>query len=543
MTTEDFTTYTVVDPTVFTITAPQIIGVYHRDRTSYVYKDKDSGHFHDFTHLVDVQIHVTDGDADAAYLWAVTNKIGEWITVYNDNTPFCSVSLFTSGGVPSIWIRCRGGSGGFVQINLDGIVVGTWYYLKIVKSGTTVTVYVYTDSGRTTQLSGSPISVTLDSDPAGGYQYIYGGQTENDGVFPVSTCYTANLDLQESKVITYSTESIFKKLGVFTTNPIDALFKKLDIPTLYSIDITFALARQYSIDLLLKQIYGLTTDYSIDTLIKILDIPSTFSIDMILENMRQYYLDTQIKKLDLTTIEQIDLQLILKNLTTTNSIDSRFKKLDTQSTFGLDVLFSSSPSPTTVTVDSIELDFIIKFERVNKKTTFTPEWVNQTEAVETYMWWKSLLELEYAFRATEDTKWSMDQSFRNHTKVYLTDYIHNLFGSVWISKIESKWNPINWERPWDTTIHLLAMPTEISPSTVSVTFDSTGHYGIMTVDGTTKTLPDTETLDAGIHDVYFTPNSGTFEWLLTGRINEIDSSGNWITIFVYGSGTVTASST
>lgn len=379
------------------------------------------------------------------------------------------------------------------------------------------------------------------------------GHIHESGFFsnPFGTCYFEDwvdsiyiTGTPSGTIITYSTDSLLKKLDAFTTNPIDVLFKSLDITGIYSVDITFALARLYSIDVLLKQIYGLTITDSIDVLLKKMDITGIYSIDMVLANMRQYSMGILTKKIDLTTTEQLDLQMILKNLTKTNSIDALVKKLGATSTCGLDIFISSSSIPTPVSVDGIALDFIIKFERKNRKITFIPEWINQTETVETYMWNKSLLELDYTFRVTDDTRWNMDQSFRGHSKVYLTDYIHNLFGSVWILKIESKWNEVNWERPWETTIHLLAMPAEITGESASVIFDSTGHSGTMILDGTTITLSHTETLDVGVHDVFFTPSSGTFEWLITGRISVLDSvvdeSGGWISIFVYGSGTITA---
>ena len=379
------------------------------------------------------------------------------------------------------------------------------------------------------------------------------GHIHESGFFsnPFGTCYFEDwvdsiyiTGTPSGTIITYSTDSLLKKLDAFTTNPIDVLFKSLDITGIYSVDITFALARLYSIDVLLKQIYGLTITDSIDVLLKKMDITGIYSIDMVLANMRQYYIDILFKKTGMTTTAQIDLNLALKNQIKTISIDTRFKMLGAQSSLGLDMLISSNPTPPTITVDGIALDFIIKFERKNKKETFIPEWINQTEAVDTYIWNKFLLELDYTFRATEDIRWSMDQSFRNHTKVYLTDYIHNLFGSVWISKIEDKWSDVNWDRPWEVTIHLLAMPVEISSESTSVVFDSTDHSGTMLLDGTTLTLPDTETLDVGVHDVYFTPSSGTFDWVVTGRIavldSTVDSSGGWVTIFVYGSGTVTA---
>jgi hypothetical protein len=233
-------------------------------------------------------------------------------------------------------------------------------------------------------------------------------------------------------------------------------------------------------------------------------------------------------------------------------VDIIFKKFGALKSSGIDVILS--PRIPTVTIDGHPLDFIIDFERVDKKTTFLPEWINQTEAVDTYFWAKCLLQLEYTYRATQTEKWDMDQSLRAHTKVAFTDYILNLFstqsGGVWIDSISCEWDPINWERPWKYTVKILAMDSDIESRSRTVVFDSIDngdlddHLGTMTVDGDDllSGLPASNTLDCRMYDVHFTPpeNCSIIEWQTTGDVYIVERNGNSITLFVHGNGTVTA---
>jgi hypothetical protein len=69
----------------------------------------------------------------------------------------------------------------------------TWYYLKIVKSGTSLKCYIYSDSARTNLLA--TLSLTLHEDYH--FEYIYASQSENSGLTHHGDIDIENLDLQE----------------------------------------------------------------------------------------------------------------------------------------------------------------------------------------------------------------------------------------------------------------------------------------------------------------------------------------------------------
>ena len=206
--------------------------------------------------------------------------------------------------------------------------------------------------------------------------------------------------------------------------------------------------------------------------------------------------------------------------------------------------------------------FVLKFERVNKQIEFTPAWVNNPEAVDSYLYNKSLLQLEYTFRGSDDDKWNIDQQIRAHVKVDFHDYVHNLHGLVWIESVEPEWDPINNALPWKYKVVVIGMPSELGPLYAPITFDSrydgsssvfADHLGNFIIDGLDnsngESLPwidydengDSIGLDLGMHDVYFTcPEGCRFSrWVASGDVEIIDSGDDtqvaWCTIFLYGS--------
>jgi len=92
--------------------------------------------------------------------------------------------------------------------------MNTQYYLTIVKSGTTLTLHIYTDAARTQEISGSPQSLTLHGDWK--FRYVFASNTYNDGTdtnkwFDVDI---DNLDLQEFKGLAGSIVSIMEVMDL-----------------------------------------------------------------------------------------------------------------------------------------------------------------------------------------------------------------------------------------------------------------------------------------------------------------------------------------
>lgn len=225
--------------------------------------------------------------------------------------------------------------------------------------------------------------------------------------------------------------------------------------------------------------------------------------------------------------------------------------------------------PAIVTIGSIGLTFIQKMERRMKKDSFKPKWVNQTEAVDTYWYNVHLVEIEYSIKATDAEKWGLDQLLRAHSKVPYGDYVDNLFstngGGVWVSKIEAKYSSNNYTYPWEITIIILAMSSELEGHNAIVMFDSLSlaypvvdnRLGEFLIDGTDDYIlvgsaeePILDTLTFGMHDVNFTPPLTTIppqrfvKWIIAGDIAITDESDSDIgascTIFVYGNGGIMA---
>jgi hypothetical protein len=198
MTYEDFTTYTEVDPNShITVSANSITHVSYRNEDAYVYKDKGVNHFTDFTHLVDVKTNASVTNSDGV-VWMITDDINDWYGLYTAHKPFISVMwIIDSSKIPTIWLRQYDGT----TIHNDQSVnlsANTWYYLKIVKSGTSITCYIYSDSARTTLVD--TLTVTMNADDS--FRYIFACDTSNTGTSGIyQTQNIDNLDLQEGGAI------------------------------------------------------------------------------------------------------------------------------------------------------------------------------------------------------------------------------------------------------------------------------------------------------------------------------------------------------
>jgi len=195
---EDFSTYAEVDVnnditrTVSRVTWDTMI----RNIISHVSKDKDAGHFGDFEHLIDITItDVEAGDADSrsmALIYVVSNIVGrpktsDGIMVYIiQETSLDDKFRFT----------LQQTTGGVVDFTESGVNrnIGS-FYLTMSRSGTTVTLKVYTDITRETLIE------TLSN--AGGdattYRYVQPLTSMNELNDPddYSSGYVENLDLQE----------------------------------------------------------------------------------------------------------------------------------------------------------------------------------------------------------------------------------------------------------------------------------------------------------------------------------------------------------
>ena len=181
---EDFTTFTEVDTNNhLSKTAHHVDHKGYRNEDCYLYKDYGANYFGDFTHLVDIKI-VTQGDTNygiSAFWMLSVDTVDDYCGIKTANKTAIAVwaqGYRYGGGTYFLLCEAYGGTNyASTALYIGTGNLGTQYYAKIVKSGTSLTFYLYTDSART-NLFGS-ISLTLHADHQ--CRYIFAGNTYNDG--------------------------------------------------------------------------------------------------------------------------------------------------------------------------------------------------------------------------------------------------------------------------------------------------------------------------------------------------------------------------
>ena len=195
MAAEDYTTYTEVDPasSITVASATHIDWRSDRNEEAYVYADKGVGHFAgDFDHDVDVSYSYVSAGYVAAGFWAVSNDI-------NDCT----------GLTDGAYVNLSGQKNNVAGINLNvlgqaaqGVAVAATdltLYLTVKRVTKTYTLYVYSDSARTSLVgTASATEATLIT-----ARYVYALIGYNSGTANRRlTVDMDGLDLQEVALVT-----------------------------------------------------------------------------------------------------------------------------------------------------------------------------------------------------------------------------------------------------------------------------------------------------------------------------------------------------
>lgn len=185
---EDFTTWTELDSgSDLTVAANQITlsGADGDDGGFRVSKDYGAGHFGDYTHYIDFQ---ANDAGDAAMTIHKMNNNG--VSPYD--AAGCTYVECGRFFTTYLIVQC-GHDGGANDYGYASAWFGTRLYLKIVRSSGTFTVYIYSDSGRTTLVD------TLAPGGTGSTsRYLI---TAANQVYPGSqsiTGYVWNLDIGEA---------------------------------------------------------------------------------------------------------------------------------------------------------------------------------------------------------------------------------------------------------------------------------------------------------------------------------------------------------
>lgn len=174
----------------------------YRNKDSNFYKDKGAGHFGDFEHWIDFK-HVAKGSTVYAWqiLWMLSNDVDD-VKGLND----ASKTLIAIYGV----VQAVGGkttikileaySGSFYASGTGyDVTKGTTVYLKIIKSGTSLTCKVYTSAAnRISDTGATTLSLTLQADHQTRYVFVANTYNDNTNTNKWGDCDIENLDLKEA---------------------------------------------------------------------------------------------------------------------------------------------------------------------------------------------------------------------------------------------------------------------------------------------------------------------------------------------------------
>ncbi len=211
MATQDFTTYTKVDPNGrFTVTVPKIVcaGLTAQE-DAYIYKDKGAAFFDgNFVHNITVKATAVTQDG-RFYTWALTNSIDDMKGIEDANANYLAVFLFGVSGVPRI--ELFESDGGALHGDEYIGALNTDYFLSIVRNESvgsfgTIYCYIYSDVARTTLID--TLSVSLHTSKKD-FRYIFGANTRNSGIAGRTLSgYGKDLDLVASGSPTVTAQAV-----------------------------------------------------------------------------------------------------------------------------------------------------------------------------------------------------------------------------------------------------------------------------------------------------------------------------------------------
>ena len=179
---EDFTDETWIenDPNnhIIIIGPNHVDFVSRRDEDAYLYKDMGEGYFTDFENLLTVRVNNLDG-SDYATVWALTNDVDDMKGLIDNERTYIQVVFYGGWSEPyhRIWLEEGYGSPYSITTDYCGVTLGTTYYLKIGKTGTSLYCEIYSDASRTNLLT--TLTLTLGANHS--FRYIFVCNTYNSG--------------------------------------------------------------------------------------------------------------------------------------------------------------------------------------------------------------------------------------------------------------------------------------------------------------------------------------------------------------------------
>ena len=163
----------------------------YRNEDAWLYDDKGIDHFGDFTHHIDVKF-VSSFDLNTVCpFWGLTNIVNDYLDILLANEESIWLYLRKTGTGNYVIKMCESCDGSLYQTPDQAISLGTWYYLKIIKSGTSLKCKGYSDPGRTTLLWTLPLTLHADHS----FRYVFPCNTYNSGDNKKGDLDIENLDL------------------------------------------------------------------------------------------------------------------------------------------------------------------------------------------------------------------------------------------------------------------------------------------------------------------------------------------------------------
>jgi hypothetical protein len=167
---EDFTTFIEVDIAADRIqkTVTHVDHLSWMNETTYLYKDYGIRHFSDFTHKIKLKKAAGGDLLSSSSVWGLTNDLGDFQTLSDAGKNFLHVMLTRGSSLLFIQIY-EEYNGATYFSSFSQTAHEDWRYIKIVKSGTAFSAYIYSDASYSTLLG--TCNLTLHSQ--GNYRYLY----------------------------------------------------------------------------------------------------------------------------------------------------------------------------------------------------------------------------------------------------------------------------------------------------------------------------------------------------------------------------------
>jgi hypothetical protein len=188
---ENLTTYTEVSGAgaITVSTSAATFNTMRRDDVAYVYKDFGLNYFADFNIDFEAKIDATDTQGNTA-ICAVSNTIGTFGDMQTANDGIV-VWAYSSASDLRFYVSDYNLDNS--DFYTDGGTSSNLLYMTFIRNGSTSTLDIYSDSGRTSLIDS--LSITSET---GDKRYFYALASRDGGTFPSDTIsgYTQNFEIQ-----------------------------------------------------------------------------------------------------------------------------------------------------------------------------------------------------------------------------------------------------------------------------------------------------------------------------------------------------------